>query len=64
MDSKLEVRRSNNEPKCASCGWWQGKDAPGGRCDRHGIVTLDLAVCSDWRDGELIADILPPEKVD
>ena len=61
MDSKLEIRRSNNEPKCASCGWWKGGSASAGKCERHNAPTLDMAVCSDWRDGDVIAEILEPE---
>ena len=62
MHPRLEARRANSEPKCANCGWWQGLDDYAGICDRHGIKVLDLAVCTDWRDGDVIQTVLPPEK--
>jgi hypothetical protein len=71
MNPKLEIRRANNEPKCASCGWWHGGTEPAGICGRHSVmassgesrtvVTLDLAVCTDWRDGDPVQEVLPPE---
>jgi hypothetical protein len=61
MNPKLEIRRANNEPKCASCGWFQGGNGSGGTCGRHGMITLDLAVCTDWRDGDPVQEVLPPE---
>ncbi len=62
MDARIEIRRANTEPKCANCGWWTGQAQPAGRCDRHDIKTLDLAVCTDWRDGDPIQTLLIPEK--
>lgn len=64
MNPLLEARRRNDEPKCASCGWWQGGDASAGRCDRHDAPTLDFAVCSDWRDRDVVVDVLTPEQND
>jgi hypothetical protein len=76
MNPKLEIRRANNEPKCGNCGWWEGKAAAAGACGRHNmyvhggplgassgvaLITLDLAVCTDWRDGDPVQEILPPE---
>lgn len=61
MHPKLEARRANSEQKCANCGWWKGQTTPAGHCERHEIKTLDLAVCSDWRDADVIQDVLPPE---
>jgi hypothetical protein len=70
MNPKLEIRRANNEPKCANCGWWHGGEAPAGVCARHSVlrhdgetrvITLDLDVCTDWRDGDPVQEILPPE---
>jgi hypothetical protein len=63
MNPKLEVRRANNEPKCADCGWWGGKGLPNAiaLCGAHNAMTLDLAVCTDWRDGDPVQEILPPE---
>lgn len=28
------------------------------------MPTLDLAKCTDWRDGDPLVDILPPETAD
>ena len=65
MNSKLEIRRANNEQKCANCSWFQGGETPAGQCGAHGIKVLDLAVCTEWRDGDTLAEILPPaEKPD
>lgn len=64
MNARLTIRRVNNEPKCASCGWWQGNDQPAGKCGRHEIVVLDLSVCTDWRDGETVQEVLRPESGD
>jgi hypothetical protein len=64
MNPKLEIRRANNEPKCANCGWFAKipEDVVSrARCARHDIQTLDLAVCSEWRDGDPVQEILPPE---
>lgn len=58
---RLENERANNAERCANCGWWQGKAGSAGPCDRHGIKTLDLAKCTDWRDGDPLVDILAPE---
>jgi hypothetical protein len=30
-------------------------------CDQHGIVVLDLMLCSAWRDSDILADVLPPD---
>ena len=62
MNPWLETRRDNTEPKCATCGWWQGGGNSAGGCGCHGIKTLDLSVCTQWRDRELVQDVLPPEK--
>jgi len=62
MHPRLESRRANSEPKCANCGWFEGGDMPAGRCGRHDVKTLDLAVCTDWRDGDVTQTVLPPEK--
>lgn len=62
MDARIEIRRTNLDPKCLTCGWWRGADMTAGPCDRHGIKTLDLAVCGDWRDGDVVQELLPPEK--
>lgn len=66
MNPKLEIRRASSEPKCATCGWWQGGSASAGGCGRHMtgsalFMTLDLAVCTDWRDGDPVQEVLPPE---
>lgn len=61
MNPLLENRRNDNAPKCANCGWWRGGEAPAGHCERHDTRTLDLAVCSDHRDGEPVVDVLPPD---
>lgn len=62
MDAKLEARRSNSEAKCANCGWWQGGEATSGKCSRHQRDTLDLDVCTGWRDGDPLQEVLAPEK--
>lgn len=62
MHPLLETLRETNAPKCSNCGWWQGKEGPAGRCTRHQCETLDLAVCTAWRDGDPVQEILPPEK--
>lgn len=62
MHPKLEARRANSEPKCATCGWWQGLEAPAGMCGLHDVKVLDLSICTGWRDGDVIQDVLPPEK--
>lgn len=62
MHPTLEIRRSNTEPKCANCGWWMGGEAPAGKCTRHQCDTLDMALCTAWRDGEISQEILPPER--
>jgi len=62
MHPRLEARRANSEPKCANCGWFKGGDMPVGRCGRFDYKTLDLAVCTDWRDGDVIQTVLPAEK--
>jgi hypothetical protein len=64
MHPRLEARRANNEPKCASCGWWAGlnTETPAAHCGLHNAMTLDLVVCSGWRDGDVIQTVLPPEK--
>lgn len=62
MDPRLEIRRANSDAKCASCGWWGGSaNVPAAQCQRHGMKTLDLAVCTDWRDGDPVQEVLPPE---
>jgi hypothetical protein len=62
MNPKLEIRRANNEPKCANCGWWGGSPVnSAGKCAAHGTTTLDLAVCTIWRDGDPVQEVLPPE---
>lgn len=62
MNARLEARRANSEAKCASCGWWRGGVETAARCERHDIKTLDLAVCADWRDGDVVAEVLKPEE--
>lgn len=64
MHPLLENRRNDAGPKCANCGWWKGRDTSAGQCDRHGIKTLDLMVCSDHRDNDPVTDILEPEHED
>jgi hypothetical protein len=59
--ARIEAQRANDQPRCANCGWWQGKAASAGRCDRHDATTLDMALCSAWRDGDVVADVLPPD---
>jgi hypothetical protein len=72
MNPKLEARRANSELKCANCGWWRGGARSAGECGRHDffipgqgstakLITLDLAVCTDWRDGDPVQEVLPPE---
>lgn len=61
-NARLEAQRANSTSKCANCGWWKGGETPAGTCERHGIKTLDLAVCSDWRDADVVADVLRPEE--
>lgn len=61
MNPLLENRRNNTEPRCANCGWWNGRATSAGRCDRHTITTLDLAVCTDWRDGDPLQEVLSPD---
>lgn len=62
MSARLETRRDDTSEKCANCGWWLGKTAPSGLCQHHDIKTLDLAVCSGWRDGEPVQEILTHEQ--
>lgn len=61
MDPRLEVARNDVRPKCAACGWWRGGEASSGQCERHGMTTLDLNVCTGWREVAAPAEILKPE---
>lgn len=58
MEARLEIRRSNNEPKCASCAWWDGGDKARGKCAMNETVTLDLAVCSAWRNNIVVQQVI------
>ncbi len=49
MNQRLEQRRDDATPKCATCSWWQGAFLSAGTCDVHDMKTLDLSVCSDHR---------------
>lgn len=49
MSQRLEERRADATPKCATCSWWQGGEAIAGRCSMHDMKTLDLAVCAGHR---------------
>lgn len=61
MNSLLEIKRSNTGPKCANCSWWGGSVlATHAKCGLTNIVTLDLSVCSGWRDTPT-QDVLKPE---
>jgi len=31
-------------------------------CGLHDVKVLDLSICTGWRDGDVIQDVLPPEK--
>lgn len=62
MNARLEARRANSEAKCANCQWWRGNETAAGRCDQHGVMVLDLMVCSAWRDGDVVAEVLKPEE--
>jgi hypothetical protein len=64
--ARLAYMRSDQGPKCATCGWWAGRDGigPAALCEQHNVKTLDLAVCSAWREhevheGEVIAKESP-----
>lgn len=55
-DARLEAKRASNEPKCANCAHWEGRDnetAIRAECPRVVAVTLDLAVCSAWERHEV-----------
>jgi hypothetical protein len=61
--ARLGYMRQTIEPHCCNCGWWAGRDAPGAAalCEQHNVKTLDLAVCSAWREhevheGEIVKD--------
>ena len=60
MNARLEIARADVSPKCANCGWWHGRetDITAALCNQHEIVTLDLSVCSGWRDGDVQIEIL------
>lgn len=60
MDPRLEIARNDPRPKCATCGWWRGGDGHVGRCDHHDMKTLDLTVCTAWREVATLAEILKP----
>jgi hypothetical protein len=53
--ARLVYMRSDQAPKCATCGWWAGRDGigPAALCEQHNVKTLDLAVCSGWREHEV-----------
>lgn len=59
--ARIEAQRANDQPKCANCGWWKGGDTSAGPCERHNAKTLDMGLCSDWRDSDVLADVLPPD---
>lgn len=50
MDAKLEANRDDTSPKCANCVHWAGTSDAIGPCGLHQMVTLDLAVCSQWEE--------------
>jgi hypothetical protein len=53
--ARLAYMRQTSEPRCCNCGWWAGRDAPGpaAMCEQHNVKTLDLAVCTGWREHEV-----------
>lgn len=59
MRLPLEHRREDSTAKCCTCSWWQGGTGYAGHCDLVGMKTLDLAICSAYRDqvqtGEIVA---------
>ncbi len=59
MNALLELRLDNSEPKCWTCGWWRG-DAPSSAamCERHDIKTLSLSVCQEWRDRDIVQQVI------
>jgi hypothetical protein len=63
-DHRLDGRREDTSPKCATCSWWlaKGTEATAGECGQHGVKTLDLALCSGWRAQSRVEhDIIEPE---
>ena len=64
MSAWLQVKRADVSPKCATCRQWAGRDTgkSGALCEQHSTVTLDLSVCSAWREHEVLqGEILKPE---
>ncbi len=64
MNPHLEIRRENSAPKCATCREWDGRDTgkSAATCERHKVVTLDLAVCSAWEQHEVLhGQIIKPD---
>jgi hypothetical protein len=51
----LAISRQTGAPKCCNCGWWAGRDGegPAALCEQHNVKTLDLAVCTAWREHEV-----------
>jgi hypothetical protein len=61
--ARLAHMRQTAEPRCCNCGWWAGRDgtASVAQCEAHAMRTLDLAVCTTWREhevftGEIVKD--------
>jgi hypothetical protein len=55
-NARLVYMRGDQAPKCATCGWWAGRDGigPAALCEQHNVKTLDLAVCTGWREHEVL----------
>lgn len=50
MNTRLECRRNDVEPKCCTCGYWLANGtASSAECGYHRVKVLDLSVCSRWR---------------
>lgn len=65
MNPRLEVRRNDPSPKCATCSWWAQRDSSSARVaqctlsQEITLYTLDLSVCTHWdehvvRHGQII----------
>ena len=55
MSAMLDVRRANDTPKCANCGWWSERrdGISAAECGFHKMRTLDLAVCTAHTSAEV-----------
>lgn len=62
--ARLETRRENTDPKCATCRNWEGRDTgkSAAQCELHKATTLDLSVCTAWELHEIhTGQIIEPE---